>query len=416
MSRRLCRICLAPALLVLLPLLGTTSAQAGANSDVRLSHDQWHKVIDIVQSDPDSFAGVTADVVSGVATVYTTEQSNGSPKSLQALQNIGRVAASPRGGAAAIWSLRFESRPHSLAELNGAMDLATNDPHWRALAGPYLAQWYVDPQLNAVSIGLTSIPRDLATAAVGVFGDLARLVIAERMSPTANRTNNTDAPPWWGGDGIIVYTTGNVGYEQCTESFPVTRNSDSRQAVLTAGHCDLAGYHVYEAWNAYKCMGAVTTRVNGGGSYDFAFVDTTQLCGTGNSYVLGSIQGRIYYSGTLTRAIGGSAHAYVGDQACFDGAVTQENCSGYVSGSDDCYIYSNGLTYCHMARASSNTLTVLARSGDSGGPVYEISGGKVYAQGIISAALPSSGGITAVFTPMWRVLQDYGYSMVKCLC
>ena len=396
------------AILILVPITGaggSTVAMAASDGSPALSHDQWHSVVDVVMADPDTFAGVSADAASGTATVYVTQRAQASPKAVEAIQSIDRIAASPRGIAPVVWSLRFGSGRYSLRELDAAMHKATNDLAWRSLTSPFLELWYVDPALNAVKIGVTQITPAIEDAANNTFGDLVRLAVTGRVSLT-DRTSQTDSPPWWGGDGITAVAN-------CSESFPITRNSDSDQGVLTAGHCYVTGTVVGESWTSDICMGKTTTRVNGGNSYDFELVDVLQYCS--GSYVTGPAQGYVYYSGSQARPIGGLAHTYVGDQACFDGAVTEENCSGYINNNDMCYT-ANGITYCHMVQAASNTSTILARPGDSGGPVYEISGSKVYAQGIITATLGSSGGITAYFTPMWRVAQDYGYTLVTCIC
>jgi hypothetical protein len=384
---------------------GVTAASTGRSP---LSHDQWDSIVSIANGDSDTFAGVGVDAASGVATVYVTERARGSQKAIKALQRIEGVAASPRAGASVAWLLQIASGRHSMRELNVAMDKATNDSSWRSLANRYLAQWYVDAALNAVQIGLTQITPQVERAATRMFGDLARLTISERPVLT-DRHDQIDSVPWWGGDGIKNWDSS----ASCTGGFPVSRNSDSAQGMLTAGHCFVTGAQIYQPDLAHSCMGKVTTRRNGGTSYyDFEWIDLLSFCS--GSYVRGTAQGHVYRKGPYVRPITGLAHAYVGDQACVDGAYTEENCSGFVNNSNLCFTDStHGITYCHMARVNSSNSTVLARLGDSGGPVYLLSGTKTYAQGLISAT--ASSGHTAYITPMWRILQDNGYTLITCL-
>lgn len=374
------------------------SAQGSASAAV--SHDQWDQIVSLTKADPDTFAGVSVDATTGVATVYVTAGTRQSTKAAHAIQSVRTIAASPRQNSAIAWTLQFGSSRHSMRELTAAMDLATKSQSWQSLAKPYLAQWYIDAQVNAVRINLTLVTRELQTAATSLFGDLAVLGVGERVV-RANRQNQVDGPPWWGGDGVE-----NSSGQHCSAAFSVWYLSVAR--MMTAGHCWLNGNTVYQPTPSVYCMGTIFGDTYGGGSYDIAVIDLS-ACNPG-------AQGYVYRSGYNYRPVGGMAHAYIGDQACFDGAVTEENCSGYENNDDICVVDNLGITVCHLVQAASNTLTKLVRPGDSGGPVYEISGSKVYAQGMIFGYLASSGGITGYFSPMWRANQDYGYVVITCGC
>lgn len=382
---------------------GAILGAAGSITNPTVSHQQWDDIVRITKADPDSFAGVSVDGETGVATVYVTSKTSQSPAAAHAIQAIDAIAASPKSGPVAAWILKFAAGVHSTRELDAAMDMATHDTAWQLVAKPYLSEWYVDPAINAVRINVSRITPELQAAATQTFGSLAVLGIGSRMI-RSNRQSQVDTPPWWGGDGV----EDSGASVACSDAFPVMYQGYPR--VMTAGHCWLNGNIVDQPTPAYRCLGSIFGDTYGGGSYDIAVIDLTYC--TSNP----SAQGYVWYRGYNWRPIGGMAHAYVGDQACFDGAVTEENCSGYENADDVCVIDNYGITVCHLARASSNTSTVLVRGGDSGGPVYEMSGKYAYAQGMIEGYLKSSGGITGYFSPMWRADQDYGYTVITCGC
>jgi streptogrisin C len=361
----------------------------------------------VVNNDTDTFAGVSVNSRKGTATVYVTQRAWGSQKAEQALESIRHIAMLPRSASAVVWSLQITSAQHSARELNVAMEKATSDPSWRQLADPYLAIWYVDSAQNAIHIGMTRVTADLQKAAQNEFGDLAKLTVSAREL-LDNRSSQVDSPPWWGGDGIQGQGDDGRTYG-CTGGFPVT------YGMLTAGHCFSNGFLVSQPSASYRCMGTVTDRTNGGNNYDYELVNVAVNCN--GSYVTGPGQGSVYRYGSYNRPIGGLAHSYLGDQACFDGAYTEENCTGSVSQNDVCVVdQAHGITYCHLDQAQSTNLTRLSGAGDSGGPVYEISGSKVYAQGIIEGEAPGTVGVIAYYTPMWRIIQDHGYTLVTCNC
>jgi hypothetical protein len=411
-------------------LSGTVAVAADSPG---LSHAQWDKVAKLVEGDPDTFAGVSVDSSTGIGTVYLTENRRGSKAAQQAIQTIQSIAASPRSvypipenrrGSKAqpaiqttesiatasrtvdpiAWTLAFGTGTHSLRELNAVMDKATHDPSWIAVAGPYLSAWYVDPKVNAVRIGVTEITPTLMAAESTTFGDLAILSIRPRPQQT-NRAGQADSSPWWGGDAISDQNNLNG----CTGGFAVTY-SGGGQVMLTAGHCYPSGTLVAQPYYYSNCMGQVGGVVYGNYSYDAELIDVSYCGGS----VTGYGQGYVYTTGVFSRPIGGTAHAYTGDQACFDGSRTEENCSGIVDNSDGCYQVTGGPYLCHMVHAYSTNSSLLAQSGDSGGPVYEISGSKVYAQGLITSI--ESGGTSGWFSPMWRIVSDFALTTVTCGC
>ena len=383
--------------------VGASSVSAAQGPpDPTVSHKQWDDIVALTKADQDTFAGVSVDGKTGVATVYLTEATSQSARAVHGIQSMRAIAASRKDGADVAWSVQFGVGHYSVRELTATMETASRNQAWQSLAKPYLADWYIDARVNSVRIELTRITPEVQSAATRLFGDRAVLGVGERMVRT-NRQGQWDGPPWWGGDS--VEDSGST--TRCSAAFGVWYQGYAR--MMTAGHCWLNGNIVYQpSPSTGSCMGSIFGDTYGGGSYDIAVIDLT-YCNPG-------AQGYVYYSLGHNRPVGGMAHAYIGDQACFDGARTEENCSGYENADDECAVDDIGVTICHLARASSNTLTVLAQQGDSGGPVYEISGSKIYAQGMISGILPSSGGITAYFSPMWRADQDYGYVPITCGC
>ncbi|MDF2558567.1 MAG: hypothetical protein K0R99_13 [Microbacterium sp.] len=171
----------------------------------------------------------------------------------------------------------------------------------------------------------------------------------------------------------------------CTTGFRGARVSDSRPAMLSADHCQLApnsgpGWY-YGSSTAHPLGVEQGTVVPPTGRPDMA-----SWTGTGIfEMVPGILIGSHVVPGVTVHPIKGAVTTSVGSRVCYSGAFSGTMCGNIVTGV--------GLTVCYGAPVGCyNNLTVTkhefgtsaAGQGDSGGPAYVSTGAGIYGAGFIS--------------------------------
>ena len=194
-----------------------------------------------------------------------------------------------------------------------------------------------------------------------------------------------DTPAWYGGARIRNWQLG----AGCTSGFGVRDYYGSR-FILTAGHCGGAGNDWYNGdWSRYigKPYGWHT-------AYDIMLIQT-------------SAGGWIYDGGVgtneFTKDVVGAGQVFMGEWLCTSGSVSGAVC-GYLVNNftfSYCGYAATGAWNCFydLSTAPQKDGMVGVRSGDSGGPVFNLSGPNVIAKGVISGQ--ANGGRTLIF-------QDWG--------
>lgn len=350
-----------------------------------MSDEGVQRLDSLIKAQPDEFAGMEADPATHTLKVYLP-----GAHARQALDRISTLARSDRGDLQ--WRLRFSSVDRSLRQLNDTMARVTSQQPWASLAKDALSVWYVDPTINKVHVGVTTLTPALASAAAEAFGDSVQLVQQERPV-TANKTyprpatlrtrkvsqqqlrkliaserpqaaaatsspnRLLDALPYWGGDRI-VRVSGNYVYE-CTGAFDWTTPSVSN-VMTTAGHCApnnttwLQGYFDQSTSTIYYTgnMGLVYSvqwgnnridaelMTDSGGYYDPYVYTGTPICGTACSF---------HVQGTAAPVVGMNVGLY--------GSFTYQS-AGRISATNVCAnVNDNGtiVKVCYQAIADSTT-------------------------------------------------------------
>jgi streptogrisin D len=221
-----------------------------------------------------------------------------------------------------------------------------------------------------------------------------QVTVAEspRMKVTG-RLNDT--APFWGGGRI----QNNDNNAFCSAGWPVTVGGANY--MLTAGHCGRPG----GGWN------------NGN---DSVFFGTGALENVDHDVLLisASVGGRMWDggvgSGEFTKGVAGSDNAFPGEFLCTSASVSGAVCNFRTSDSfqfsfcdDDAY--GNFECYSDLVLADQLDGQPGARPGDSGGPVFSLSGtDRVIAKGTITG----SGGSTLAFQDFVTAQRDLGISVI----
>ena len=226
----------------------------------------------------------------------------------------------------------------------------------------------------------------------GVVDDAKRKVPRLGMSVTVKHKQNpkttsrlADFAPWWGGARIANAQLG----AGCTSGFGV-QNYYGSKFIVTAGHCGAVGNDWYNGdWT--RRMGMAYSKHT---AYDIMLIPT-------------DAGGRIYDGGVGTnefsKDVVGAGQVFMGEWLCTSGSVSGAVCGYLVNNftTSYCGYAATGVWNCFsdLSTAPQKDGVIGVRSGDSGGPVFNLSGPNVIAKGIISGQ--GNGGRTLVF-------QDWG--------
>jgi hypothetical protein len=210
----------------------------------------------------------------------------------------------------------------------------------------------------------------------------ASLTVRRKQNPEPT-SRLADWPQWWGGARISRALGG-----QCTSGFGVRDYYGSR-FILTAGHCGSPGEDFYNGdWSRYigKGYGKHT-------AYDVMLIQA-------------DAGGHIYDGGVgvreFSKDVVGAGQVFMGEWLCTSGSVSGAVCGYNVDKFTHTYCdWALGTWTCFsdLSTAPQKDGVVGVRKGDSGGPVFNLSGPNVIAKGVISGQ--RDGGRTLIF-------QDWG--------
>jgi hypothetical protein len=205
-----------------------------------------------------------------------------------------------------------------------------------------------------------------------------------------------DSPPYWGGGRI----QNNDNNAFCTAGFAV--HSGSSNYMLTAGHCGRPG----GGWN------------NGN---DSRFFGTGARENVGHDLLLisATVGGRIWDggvgSGEFTKGVVGSDDAHPNEFLCTSGATAGAVCNFKVENNFQfsyCAtdVYGHFECYNDLVLADQLNGKPGSRPGDSGGPVFSLSGSSnVIAKGTISGV---TNGNVLIFQDFVTAQRDFGISVI----
>lgn len=335
--------------------MATTPRQpAGATPVLGEDHAHVGRLASLVEAQRATFGGISFDQRTGIATVRYDDSVGEST----ARSRLGLSAGAHDSRRVVLKQVR-----HSLQELDAVRERVASDPAWRAAAGTSVAEWYADVERNVVAVGVTELTAGVAQAARRLFGDLVRLHVAAR----GERTSRVDDfEPWTAGIRI------NIGGSGCTSGFVIrTIAAPIQRRLVTAAHCGALGATVT---NNGDVVGTVVQRIFTERGLDVAYVG-------GRSY-----EAWMYTHGPdsdIGQWIRGATPSAVGLPVCTNGATSGENCNGRVTAVDVCFRYDDGVTSCFLSKVESTNGSVIARPGDSGGPVITYDAGGLKVMGTI---------------------------------
>ncbi|MFE9913854.1 S1 family peptidase [Micromonospora sp. NPDC005553] len=236
--------------------------------------------------------------------------------------------------------------------------------------------WGLDPATGRMTLTVddTVAPSEVA----------ALRLVTDRAGVLLRREPGTLRPLIAGGQGIY-----GGGGARC--SLGANARSGSTYYVITAGHCTTTAATWYTDSAQTTVLGTRTAT-----SYPT------------NDYGLIRYTGRIAhpsavytYPGLVT--INGPGSAYIGQAVCRSGSTTGVRC-GTVTGLNQTVNYATGVIY-GLIRTN-----ICAEPGDSGGPLYVASTGKIL--GILSGGTGNcTAGGTTYYQPIAEVLAAYGLTL-----
>lgn len=300
--------------------------------------------------------------------------------------------------AVVIPRLFYPSTPkakYSLADLDAVKD-AVLESDVPGVQNLYAAS--VDAERNRVVVRASALTEETRTALAGKYGaDKVAVHLTPGVSPGVENSRDNDANPFFGG------ATTNTSVGTCTVGFSWTHEGASY--FLTAGHCTGAntdvrmprygsqkiGKVVKDNWN--NTTGSVKLSGLSYYSGDLALVKMNGSWKTAGKMYVGGPNSSSYRTvkGVASRA------PKKGDKYCTGGTTKGELCGWKVAEPKTNIKYRDG----QMARnitlgKKAGTCTA---PGDSGGPIYTVSGGKVVAKGIHSGGGKwTDGDCLEVFT------------------
>ncbi|WP_410817497.1 S1 family peptidase [Micromonospora sp. 050-3] len=238
------------------------------------------------------------------------------------------------------------------------------------------AAWGLDPATGRMTLTVDDTVDTSELAALRAVTDRAGVLL--------RREPGTLRPLIAGGQGIY-----GGGGARC--SLGANARSGSTYYVITAGHCTTTAATWYADSAQTTVLGTRTAT-----SYPT------------NDYGLIRYTGRIAhpsavytYPGLLT--INGPGNAYIGQAVCRSGSTTGVRC-GTVTGLNQTVNYSTGVIY-GLIRTN-----ICAEPGDSGGPLYVASTGRIL--GILSGGTGNcTAGGTTYYQPIAEVLAAYGLTL-----
>jgi hypothetical protein len=256
---------------------------------------------------------------------------------------------------------------------------------------------YVDAEHNRVVVRASALTEATRTALASRYGaDKIAVYLTPGADVRAMYSRDDDANPFYGGATVKT----NLG--GCTIGFSWTHEGESY--MLTAGHCTSAntdvrmprygsnkvGKVVKDNWN--NSTGSVKLSGQSYYSGDLSLVKMNSGWKTDPKMYVGGP------NGSTARVVKGVASRSPkrGDKYCTGGTTTGEQCGWKVTQTKVNVRYRDGQLIRNATYGQ--RLGICLEEGDSGGPVYTVSHGKVVAKGIISGGGHYDFGCTQLFT------------------
>ena len=226
--------------------------------------------------------------------------------------------------------------------------------------------YYLDAHDSTYHVTVSPELKGHASFLQSRLGD--RVTIEFETSALLNRQN--DGQPHWGGAGIRA---GSYNSNNCTAGFTVRLPGGNRGSV-TAAHCfdDGSGINGRNVESGTEDYGGQTA-----GAHDYPSYDMVRIGNGGHTW-----DNRIHVDPCcpVVRNVVDSGNPSVGDFICNSGKTTLAICGLEVTGADVTF-----LGRIHLVRARRGG-DIIARGGDSGGPMYNRFGDtNAAARGIIVA-------------------------------
>jgi hypothetical protein len=251
------------------------------------------------------------------------------------------------------------SSAQELAEARRSLDR-------RMQAAPNGWGYYLDAHDSTYHVTISPDRKADASLLASRLGD--RVTIAYETSALLDRMN--DGQPHWGGAGIRA---GSYNSNNCTSGFTVQLPGGNRGSV-TAAHCfdDGSGINGRNVESGTQDYGGQTA-----GAHDYPTWDMVRIGNGGHTW-----DNRIHVDPCCptVRNVTSSGNPSVGDFICNSGMTTRAICGLEVRAIDATF-----LGRIHLIRANRGG-DIIARGGDSGGPMYNrIGDTNAAARGIIIA-------------------------------
>jgi hypothetical protein len=276
--------------------------------------------------------------------------------------------------ASGIAPIRLHAAAYSLAELRAAAARIRAGRTGAAVHSIKLV-----PDGSGLIAGVRPADRTAAVATLATVGVPVTVVAEEPLRPVSR---DDDSAPWKGG-ATIVNTNQSTA---CTAGFGV--RSGGTSYLLTAAHCGQSGHRIQDARGEF--IGNVGPRHQ---DHDVALVPT------------GSVDGLVYVGGpadNATTAVEGWGWTFVGEYLCQSGVTSSRQVGGPVCNLKVLFFYADREDLVEAEQTNGQTA---ARPGDSGGPVYSVSGsGRLVAKGTTTRVAGARLGFQD-FGTAWR---DFG--------
>ncbi|MEV4639337.1 peptidase [Actinoplanes sp. NPDC049548] len=258
--------------------------------------------------------------------------------------------------------VRVRAAEYSVAELRTAAARV------RATAGSTVDSIKLRPDGSGLVVGVRAATRQ-------AFPDAGVPVTVTTEEPLRPISRDDDWAPWKGGATIVNATRSTA----CTAGFGV--RSGSASYVLTAGHCGQTGDRIQDARGEF--IGNVGPRHQ---DHDVELIPTS------------SVDGWVYVgtpTDNVAAAVEGWGWTYVGEYLCQSGVTSSRELGRPVCNLKVLFYYADREDLVEAEQTEGQTA---ARPGDSGGPIYSVSGsGKLVAKGTTTRVAGARLGF-----------QDYG--------
>ncbi|MFC4015701.1 trypsin-like serine protease [Nonomuraea purpurea] len=223
----------------------------------------------------------------------------------------------------------------------------------------------------------------------------------EPRARTAGRLNDTN--PFFAGARIW-----DGGSAVCTAGWPVQGRTSGYWYLVTASHCGFEGQYWWNSAGSANIGYATSERVN----YDLMLIGMPGP--EYNKYMWdGGVPGGANTSPEYTKSVAGWSHVTPGEWLCTSGSFSGAVCLWQVRndfpvgycGTD---LWGTYECYGDMFHADQVNGERGCRGGDSGGPVFSLSGdySQVFAEGIISGCNLSGDGDYLVFQDFYTAIES----------